>query len=103
LLEFFIQCESIQLAGANARRKSAFLVTGDAINIEAIILVLWPRNGGASFLSVPFMTSIKSSDLSGAPPHFVKSRVLVLLTYFVIVATFAVTTLLACAIWLLIW
>ena len=51
MLEIFIQCENIGSAGASARRKSAFLVTGDAVYIEAIIFGPLPRNDGASFLS----------------------------------------------------
>ena len=51
MLEIFTQCENIGSAGASARRKSAFLVTGDAVYIEAIIFGPLPRNDGASFLS----------------------------------------------------
>ena len=39
------------MASASAHKRSAFLVAGEATNIEPVITVLWPRNGGAVFPS----------------------------------------------------
>jgi len=49
------------------------------------------------------MTTIKPRDLSGDAMHLLKDYMLILLTYFGIVATFGVVTLVGCVIWLLVW
>ena len=49
------------------------------------------------------MTTIKPRDPSRDAMHLLKDHALVVLTYFGIVATFGIATLIGCLIWLFFW